>query len=182
MDRVTDLSDPRRCKGSARTEQCMNVAEPGSDYCLKHRRKKKADGEQLRQYQLTEARLRNRLNQLTDHEEIKSLREEIGLTRILIEELLNSAKGNTELLQKSATFIGLVQTLERLIKTSHQIELNLGFLLSKPTVILLGQQIIHILIDELQGVDGYEQRIDRITGRMFDTIEEATNTEEEKNT
>ena len=74
-----------------------------------------------------------------------------------------------------------MQTLERLIKTSHQIEQNLGFLLSKPTVILLGQQIIHILIDELQGVDEYEQRIDRITGRMFDTIEEATNTEEEKN-
>ena len=181
MDRVTDLADPRRCQGSAKTQQCMNIAEPGSNYCRAHGGTNKAEGEKRRQYQLTQARLRNRLTQLTDHEEIKSLREEIGLTRILIEELLNSAQGNTELLQKSATFIGLVQTLERLIKTSHQIEQNLGFLLSKPTVILLGQQIIHILIDELQGVDEYEQRIDRITGRMFDTIEESTNTEEEKN-
>lgn len=181
MDRVTDLADPRRCKASARTEQCMNVAEPGSDYCRAHKGVNKAEGERRRQYQLTQARLRNRLTQLTDHEEIKSLREEIGLTRILIEELMNSAQGNTELLQKSGTYIGLVQTLERLIKTSHQIEQNLGLLLSKPTVILLGQQIVHILIDELHGVEGYEERIDRITGRMFDTIEATTNTEEEKN-
>lgn len=181
MDRVTDPADPRRCKASASTEQCWNVAEEGFDYCPKHARHvANPFGEQRRQYQLTQARLRTRLNQITDHEEIKSLREEIGLTRILIEELFNSAKDKSELLLKSATFIGLAQTLERLIKTSHQIEQNLGLLLSKPTVIVLGQQIINILNDELQGIEDYEKRIDKIHGRMFDSIEAITNTEEQK--
>jgi hypothetical protein len=181
MDRVTDPADPRRCKASAKTEQCWNVADEGFDYCRSHARHvANPHGEQRRQYQLTQARLRGRLNQKTDHDEIKSLREEIGLTRILIEELFNSAKDQNELLQKSATFIGLAQTLERLIKTSHQIEQNLGMLLSKPTIIVMAQNIVQILNEELQGIDGYEKRIDKIHGRMFDTIEAATNTEEQK--
>jgi hypothetical protein len=175
MDRVTNPEDPRRCKRTDRFGQCWNVAEPGSDYCRKHTGTNKEDEQQIRLYRLTDARLRSRLSQLSDHEEVKSLREEIALTRILIEELLNSAKSQVELLAQCHTYNGLVTTLERLIKTSHQIEQNLGLLLSKPTVMLLGQQIIHILIEELKGVEQYEDRIDRITHRMFDTIEHTTN-------
>ena len=36
MQRVTDLADPRRCKGASLDGQCQNVAEEGSDYCRVH--------------------------------------------------------------------------------------------------------------------------------------------------
>jgi hypothetical protein len=175
MDRVTDPADPRRCQAPDRMGQCWNVAEPGCDYCRKHAGTDKDSAKQIRQYQLTNARLRQRLSQKTDHDQITSLREEIGLTKILIEELMNSCKTDTELLAHTGTFNQLAMTLEKLIKTSHQMEQSLGLLLSKPTLVVLGQDIIHILIEELKGVPEYEERIDRITGRMIDTIEHATN-------
>lgn len=175
MDRVTDPADPRRCKASDKDGQCWFVAEPGCDYCRRHSGSNKDEDQQIRLYQLTDARLRQRLAQKSGHEEIKSLRDEITLTRILIEELLNSCKSQTDLLATVHTYTHLATTLERLIKTSHTIEQNLGLLLSKPTVVLLGKEIVHILIEELRGISEYEERIDRITGRMFETIEHTTN-------
>lgn len=175
MDRVTDPADPRRCKAPDRDGQCWHVAEPGCDYCRKHGGTDKQAAEDLRQYRLTDARLRQRLSQKADHDEIKSLREEIGLTRILIEELMNSCKSDTERLANVATYNTLTLNLERLIKTSHQMEQSLNMLLSKPTLIVLGQDIIKILIEELVGVPQYEERIDRITGRMLDKIDTAAN-------
>ena len=175
MNRVTDPADPSRCKSPDRDGQCWHVAEPGNNYCRKHGGTDKETAEQIRQYHLTDARLRQRLSQKTDHDKITSLREEIGLTRILIEELMNSCKSDTERLAQTGTFNQLAMTLERLIKTSHQMEQSLGLLLSKPTIVVLGQDIIRILIDELQGVPQYEERIDRITDRMLDTIEQTTN-------
>lgn len=177
MDRVTDPADPRRCKSPDREGQCWNVAEPGSDYCRSHTGSDKAEVELIRQYQLTDARLRMRMAQKAgrDNSDIKSLTEEIHLTRILIEDLMNSCKSDTERLAHTATFNQLVATLERLTKTSFQMEQHLNQLLSKPTLVVLGQDIVRILIDELRGVSEYEGRIDRITNRMFDTIEHATN-------
>ena len=179
MDRVTDLADPCRCKGAAPGGQCLYLAEPGNDYCRLHGGSNKEVSRDKRQYHLTNARYRSRLAQLTDHEEIKSLRDEIGLTRILIEELWNSCKNETDLLASCHSFNQLFQTLDRLVKTSHQTEQSLGTLLSKAAVIRLGQRIADILIDELQDIDGFEEKVDRINCLMFDAIEHTTNEVEE---
>lgn len=174
MDRVTDPADPTRCKGASNDGQCRNVAEEGSDYCRAHGGRVE---DSRRLYLLQKAKYRQRLAQLKDHEEIKSLREEIALCRMMIEERLNMVKTDTELLAAYSTVNSLLLTMERLIKTSHQIEQNLGALLAKPTVILLGQSIVQILIEELKGIPQYEERVDSITDRLFLTIEQATNEE-----
>lgn len=117
--------------------------------------------------------------QKAGQEDYKSLAEEIHLTRILIEDLMNSCQSETQLLANCGTYNQLVLTLERLIKTAHQMEQSLGMLLSKTTIMLLGQDIIRILIDELRGVPEYEERIDRITTKLLGSIEHATNKPEE---
>jgi hypothetical protein len=175
MDRVTDPADPSRCKASDRDGQCWHVAEPGDDYCRKHAGTNQEEDRLIRNYHLTDARLRRRMAQKAGQEDYKSLAEEIHLTRILIEDLMNTHKTDTERLANCGAYNQLAMTLERLIKTSHQMEQSLGTLLSKPTIVLLGQDIIRILIDELRGVPQYEERIDRITGRMLETIELTTN-------
>lgn len=179
MDRVTEPDDPSRCTSTDQFGQCWNVAAPGHKFCPTHQGRNLARAEEVRQYQLTDARLRQRLAAKSEHEEIKSLRDEIGLTRILIETLMNNCKDEIQLLAACGQFNQLALTLERLIKTSHQMEQSLGTLLSKPTIIVLGQDIVKVLIDELQGVPNYEERIDRITGRMLDCIDAATNKSEE---
>ena len=175
MDRVTDPADPNRCKGSDRDGQCWNHSEPGDEYCRKHAGTDLAEIEGVRQYHLTDARLRQRLSQKAGHDQIKSLTEEIGLTRILIEELMNSCKTDTQRLANVSTYNTLTLNLERLIKTSHTMEQSLNLLLAKPALVAFAQETVRILIEELQGVPLYEERIDRITGRMLNGIEHAAN-------
>ena len=177
MDRVKDPADPERCKGAAPDGQCRNRAEPGSDYCHVHGGKSNVEEQDLGLYHLTKAQYRRRLAELKGHEEVKSLRDEIALTRILVEERFNSIKNDADLLAAYSTVNGLMLTLERLIKTSHQIETNLGALLAKPTVILLGQALVNIIVEELRDVADYEVRVDRIVERLYSTIEQTTNVE-----
>ena len=55
MQRVTDLADPRRCKGRSLDGQCQNVAEEGADYCRVHGGESRAPARRLKQYLLTTA-------------------------------------------------------------------------------------------------------------------------------
>lgn len=171
MERVTDLADPNRCKVTVNgNNQCFHVAVPGENYCELHSHKP-AGAAERDIYYLTKARHRHRLTQLRDHEEIKSLREEIALTRILIEERWNQATSDADLLLACPMLNQLLLTLERLIKSSHQIEQNLGTLLSKSAVVTLGQSLVQLLIEELKQVPNYEEVIDRITDKLFNTID-----------
>ena len=91
MDRVTDLADPNRCKGTTGLGQCMNVALEGSDYCRVHARAYQAPEKGMRGYLLAKAADRARLAQLSEGEGIKSLRQEIDLVHMMIEEQWNAA-------------------------------------------------------------------------------------------
>lgn len=179
MDRVTEPDDPRRCTASDKNEQCWRIAAPGCDRCPRHQGSDKLEPQLIRQYKLTDARLRRRMEEKAGVANAKSLAEEIYLTRILIEDLMNSAKTDTDRLANCGAYNQLAMTLERLIKTSHQMEQSLNMLLSKTTIVVLGQDIVRILIEELSGVPQYETRIDRITERMLEKIEHATNKPEE---
>jgi len=57
------------------------------------------------------------------------------------------------------------------------LEQSLGDLLSKQAVVRLGQSICEIVIEELQGIEGHEEIIDRIVNRLFPAISGASNGE-----
>ena len=146
MERVTDLADPRRCKASIGAGQCMTVAEEGSDYCRVHAGSYQPPEKGLRQYLLARAQDRARLAAFAEHDDIKSLRDEIALTRMMIEGLWNSAQSDVERLAVYGRVNSHILTLERLVKTCNQIEERLGTLLAKPTLLRVGQQICQKLV------------------------------------
>lgn len=178
MDRVTDLADPNRCKGAAPDGQCRNQAEPGCEYCRAHGGSDKLAPVRKSQYLLT--RHRARVAALADHEDARTLRDEIAMVKELIEEVWNRINDtDASLISGCGELNRLFMTLEKLIKTSETVERNRGLTLSKTTIIVFGQEMVGILKDELQGVPGFEERVDRITTRMLDTIEHTTNSPEE---
>lgn len=182
MKRVTDPADPRRCKGAAPDGQCMNEACHGSEYCSAHGGRSNEEATKTRLYLLNNARDRTRLAQFAEHEELKSLREEIALARMLIEHRFNMIKTDAEMLAAAAPINTLLLTLERLVKSAHTIDQSLGALLNKTSVQRLGQQLCVVLIEELEGIPGYEEIIDRVTTRLVTTIQEASNMENTSNT
>ena len=56
-------------------------------------------------------------------------------------------------------------------------EQSFGELLSRQSVLRLGQSLCEIVMDELQSLEGHEEVIDRIVERFFPTIKTPQNTE-----
>ena len=181
MDRVKDPADPKRCTGAVAEGQCWSVAEPGCDRCRVHGGRDKEAVEDKRLYLLTKAQHRMRLAQLSEHEQIKSLRDEIALARMLIEERFNKVKNDSDLISAFGPINTALLTVERLVKSAHSIEQNLGALLSKPTVLALGQSISQVIVEELEGVDDYEAIVDRINHRIVEAIVAAGTTATDNN-
>lgn len=177
MQRVTDPADPRRCQGNFPDSQCWNFAEHGSDYCAGHGGVSTALIEEQRMYNLVEVQHRQSLTKFADHDAIKSLREEIGLVRLLIERRLNLVKNDTDLMAACGPVNTMLLTVERLVKSAHSLEQSLGSLLSKQTVARLGQALCQIVVEELEGIENYEAIIDRISERVVSTISKANNNE-----
>lgn len=177
MERVTELADPRRCQGNFAHEQCQNRAEHGDQMCAIHGGKSTALAEQKRLYHLQDAQTRDRVGDFIDGDGNKSLKEEIALLRVMIERQQNLIKTDTDFMQRSGVINSLLLTLEKLLKSSHQLEHDMGNLLSKTTVIRIGQKLCQIVVEELQGIEGYEEIIDRIEDRFRTSIRSASDLE-----
>ena len=178
MCRVNDPADPRRCKAVFRNEQCMNVAEPGNDYCRVHGGHDNTEEKNLRGYLLSKADDRARLASVSNElEPVKELRDSIALLHMLIERRFNLIQGDIDLLAACGPLNTMLQNMERLVNSCHKIEQNLGQLLAKAAVLKLAQQMVAIIVDELEGIDDYELIVDRITTRLIDTVQAADNLE-----
>lgn len=178
MNLVENPADPNRCKGAAPDGQCRAVAEPGSEYCKAHGGRSNKNEMETRSYLLTQVDYKRRLAQLqAQSEPIRELKDAIALTHMLIEKRFNLIKDDNDLLAACGPLNSLLLTMERLVKSAVQLEQNLGALLSKPTVLNLGQTIVTIIIDELAGIPDYEERVDRINSRIFESIALTSNVE-----
>jgi hypothetical protein len=142
-------------------------------YCDYHLRDRDAeDTQSLRAYMLTDPVTAGAAGRHSQVEELKSLREEIALARAMIERRLNLVESDADFLQACGTVNTYLLTLERLISSCHKLEVNLGALLSKGAIVSLAQEMVGILMDELEHIDGYEQIVDRVSNRMVELIAE----------
>jgi len=167
------IADPdKRCQHVSDKAQCTQERVEGSLYCAGHdyRAEGRVEAAKMRHYLLTDARYSGRLATLSDHEDIKSLREEIAFARMLIESRFNMIAGDGELLAACGTLNSLLLTVERLVKACNLVERNLGTLLSKSSIVALGREIIEIIIEELEDIDDSDIIIDKISDRIVSAI------------
>jgi hypothetical protein len=98
---------------------------------------------------------------------------------MFLEERVNLIRTDSDLLSNFGAVQQATLTIERLTKTLHQMEQSLGSLLSKTTVMKLGQSISSVIVEELRDVPGYEQIVDRINDRIATAIMSAQNETDE---
>lgn len=173
ISRVKDPLDPRRCMGAVPEGQCLNESEPGSDCCRAHGGRNKAAEEDVKRYLLNDLKARLRLAQLSDPDPIRELRDAIALNHMMIERRLNLIHNDIELMAACGQVNQMLLTMERLVKTAHTIEQELGGLLAKQQLMQLAHDLVVIVIDQLEGVENYEQIVDAITDQMLLTIQRA---------
>ena len=81
---------------------------------------------------------------------IKNLRGEIGILRMLIEARLNNCKDDYDLLLQSAAIATLVQQANALVSSCHRIETLTGQLLDKQSLAEFAVKVVQIIADTVE--------------------------------
>lgn len=147
FERISDPTDPRRCQGNDANGQCLMVKVEGSDYCMRHGGQHvgpKREKEALRNLKLTKFKVR--LAELGSSPDLMSLRDEIAVTRMTLEEVINQCEGPSDLITMSGQIAALVGQTEKLVKSCHSIEEKTGHLLSRDALSNFAGQVIDIVI------------------------------------
>jgi hypothetical protein len=147
----------------------MNKAIEGSEYCLAHggnkavNAKAKAD---TRMYNL--GKWRQSVSKFQDHDQLKSLREEIGILRVMIDERMNMCTDASELLLYSGPLGDMIMKVEKLVTSCNKIEAHLGGMLDKTQALQLGQEMVEIIGRHLDSVADKELLVSKISAAVDD--------------
>ncbi len=167
----TDPNDPHRCEATTQAGQCAHQAIDGQNLCAYHLKDRDVEDKMsLRSYRLTDSGLAESAGRHSQVEDLKSLREEIAICRSLVERRLNTIESNADLLSAVGQVNSLFLTLEKLISSCHRLETSLGTLLSRASLLELAKGIVGIIMDELEGIDNYEEIVDKISERILGQI------------
>ena len=161
-----EADDPNRCQGVGANGQCPFFAHPGSKFCLRHGGNKaaeQANKQAIRNYRLAAWRVRAYEFAVSDI--LKSLREEIGITRMTLEYIINACQEPTDLIIRSDKISGLVDKIERLVLSCQKMEERTGALLDKTSVLNLADQICEII-----GTVVPQEQLEQISNKILATI------------
>lgn len=163
--------DPDRCFASTKTGQCNNKRVPNGESCPMHGGgiiEKSAEKRKLRNYLLD--KYKATLTRHSNSPQILSLRDEVGLSRMILEETLNSCHEPSDLLRESQRLIFLVQNIERLVLSCQKLEKSLGEHLSREDLISFTQNILGIISTEIdpERLDDVAQKILEAAGVTAD--------------
>lgn len=160
MTRVPEPDDPRRCQGITSNGQCLMVAEPGKDYCRLHGGRVAVISNQLRAYRLE--RWQARMVEFAEHPQAKSLKEEIGITRLMVEEIIAKCHTSTDLILYSTKISSLIGQLQTLVVAAQKLDERTGSVLDKSTIIQLCQGIMEAIESEVTDHNVLERIAERI--------------------
>jgi hypothetical protein len=172
LEKVKDPYDPNRCQGMIRNNQCPFVKEPGEEFCQVHINKAAVIEEvhlnkSLRNYHL--AKWQSRVNEFADHSEVKSLREEIGISRMILENILDRCHDSHDLFLYANKISDHVSKIERIVVSCHRLEQSTGSLLDKTMVLQIANTIIEILSRHIDSVDILEKVSEEIINMVLKT-------------
>lgn len=162
---------PGQCVAMAAGNQCLNLAVDGGTTCMLHGGNRQLDVQRvasLKNYHLTQWRAK--LARHAGSSDIKSLREEIGILRMVLETRLNQCANETDLMIQSGAIADLVMKIDKTVSSCHKLEGSLGELLDKTSILQFAGEMIGLLEAELSDqpdvMRRLAQQITEVVGRM----------------
>lgn len=151
MTRVRDLDDPNRCLHQKPGEgQCMMLSVEEGDRCKVHgggRQLQVAKQRTLKAYDRNRWSLMIREN--ANDSEIKSLREELGIARLMLDRILNRCKDSHDLLMMSSPIDNMLKTINLIQKTSHIIEKDMDEMIGPEALTKFAEAMFDIIMSEI---------------------------------
>ena len=112
-----------------------------------------------------------RVGEFTESVQVKTLRGEIGILRLLLENILHQCHNNQDLILYSHKISELAMKIERLVMSCDRLENRMGLVLDKAAAMLLASQIVDVISRKIDD----PMVIDSISGGIIDAIVQITN-------
>lgn len=166
---------PSRCSSVNSQGQCPNLGyklEDGTRVanCKAHGGARQAQSKRkqsLRNYQLD--KWNAKLAAKADADGIKSLRDEIGILRIVLEERLNKCNDAMDLILQSGPISDLVMKINTVVQSCHKLEKNMGHLLDKQAILQFAQVVVGIVSNVLED---QPEEINKIADQILGAVGE----------
>lgn len=164
-----------RCETTVANSQCPNCKSNGTSHCVLHGGHSSLqvkNAKAVRNYRLT--KWKSRIGKYANSDAVKSLREEVGILRMMLEEMLSSCEDATDLLLYSQRMSDLVMKIEKLVTSCDRLENRMGLLLSKDSVLQLAAtyvQIINTHVSDPEIIESIGREIVDATEQIEDPLE-----------
>lgn len=162
--------DPKRCQGvikGSMAGQCPYKAVENTIWCPVHGGTPQIDLNNkaaVRKYRL--GQYQARMEEFADDTEIKSLREEIAITRMCLENIVNMCKNQNQLLMYASNIGTMVNQIRVLIESAQKLEEKNNNLLDRKVVIVIADSIVTLMGDYITDPD----KLTEIGMRICDSI------------
>lgn len=164
---VVDRDHPNRCQSlDEYNNHCPALAVEGSLYCKNHGGNKAIERfkkDSIRQYHLGE--MQRRVNEFADSTQIKQLREEIAISRCMLEKLLLKCQ-DFENISMTMLMIprvqSLIETIRQLIVTADKLDTKLDIYIDKSSILTLASKMVEIISEYVTSENQLEVICERI--------------------
>jgi hypothetical protein len=174
--------DPNRCQAVHADQQCpfravgdfVNGKWEGPQYCPRHgggRNATQDNKNSIRMYQL--AKWQVRINEMAEHPKIKSLGEEVGIIRMMLETKMNSLKDEKDLLMQASGIVNLTNSVRDLVRVWQHVEERSGQVLDRARMTLFVQELIRILETYIDNPDILQMIGEDINGSLEKLINQS---------
>jgi hypothetical protein len=156
-------ADPERCQAITGNGQCINKRHPGSEYCLAHGGNKAGQAQEkvhYRNYLL--GQWQARIDQKLAAPDLKNLRDEIAILRMLLEVRFSKCQEDVDLIMHTGAISDLIMKVEKVVTSCHKLETNLGQVLDKQALLNFAGRVIQIISTVLGGMENGDKLIDEI--------------------
>lgn len=173
LPKVTFDDDPRRCHNVIAGRQCPHVSIEGTHLCERHTSgNKRSARDPLSNYQFS-SQFHVKIKDFAECEDIKSLRGEIGVLRLMLQSVINNCKNEDELSLQADRITRLVGEINKCVINCQKLEESTGQLLDKTVVINIGGMIVGVIDKYVDNKDV----LDEIGREIYEGIESATRPE-----
>lgn len=159
--------DPNRCQAVVAHGQCPYLAVEGARNCAMHGGSRVAQNlkkQALRQYRLD--RWTDRAADFANHDQIKTLNEEIGILRMTLEQVVVQCTTPLDMALNQRTIAELVAKIEKIVMSCTALERQAGQFLDKGAAIQLAGQMVTIISKYVTDPD----MLNSITEEMTDAV------------
>ena len=163
---------PNRCQAVNSQGQCNNKKVEGSDFCPAHGGNKALQrDERIRVKGYLLARYQARAADFADDYDLKGLRGEVGILRMILENKLAKCSTDVQLAIQSPALSDLVMKIQKLVTGCHRLEESLGKTMDEQQLMKIADSICGVLSEYITNEDTLKE----VAGKLGIVIAEAAN-------